>query len=134
MILSYKLDLGNFHSPGPGLMPFLLGVTFLLVSTYHFVRSFVKAGDRNGDEKIEFNKAKLWKLSIVMGSLLVYLLFFETVGYLITTFFLLVILFRSAGSKKWSLIVIGSALVVLITYFGFNSLGLRLPKGIFQWR
>jgi len=53
---------------------------------------------------------------------------------LIATLMLLTILSKSMGSKKWTSVLIGSVLTVLITYFVFTSLGLRFPKGILHWR
>ncbi len=43
--LSYKLGLGRFHSPGPGLLPFIVGILLLIISSYYraFLSDLFKA-------------------------------------------------------------------------------------------
>ena len=133
-VLSYKLGLGRFHSPGPGLLPFILGILLLIISFYLLIISLVK---KNGKQEIPKEKASqidFVKISLVLISLFVYALLLEKLGYLITTFLLLIILFRSAGSKRWSSVLIASTLAVFLTYFVFTSFGLRFPAGILKLR
>lgn len=133
MVLSYRLGLGKFHAPGPGLVPFLIGVLLLVISFYLILRSFLKIGHRDKTVKEKQSHVNIMKIGIVVVSLFAYALFLETLGFLITTFLLLIILFKAAGSKRLSFVLIGSILTVLVTYFVFNSLGLRFPMGILRW-
>jgi len=130
MFFSYKLDLGEFHNPGPGLMPFLASLLLLIISVYLLFRSVLWSGSR-GKALEEHNQMNLRKIWPILGLLFAYALFLEKVGYLISTFILLTILFKSAGSKKWSSVLMSSALVNLVTYFVFTSLGIRFPEWIF---
>lgn len=130
MFFSYKLDLGEFHNPGPGLMPFLASLLLLIVSVYLLFKSILRIESRGKalDEQDQVNFRKVWP---ILGLLFAYAVFLEKVGYLISTFILLSILFKSAGSKRWSFVLIGSALVNLVTYFVFTFLGIRFPEWIF---
>ncbi len=128
---SYSLGLRGLTGPGPGLMPFLVGVLLFLASVYLLVASFLKRGDRIIQEGP--NKAHLRKACLAVISLIAYALFLETLGFLITTTLLLVTLFKGMGSKRWSTVIMVSVLTSLITYFGFTYLRLRLPMGILSF-
>jgi putative tricarboxylic transport membrane protein len=133
-VLSYQLGLGGFHNPGPGLWPFILGILLLIISLYLFLRHLFKMGAKGETVKEEQGRIGFWRISLVLVLLFAYSLLLEKLGYLIATFMLLSILSKSMGSKKWTSVLIGSVLTVLVTYFVFTSLGLRFPKGILQWR
>ncbi len=75
---------------------------------------------------------KVYKVGLVLGSLLIYAFLLEKIGYLVATSFLLIFLFRTAGSRKWRSILAASVLTVILTFFVFTSLGLRFPKGIWK--
>jgi len=134
MVLSIRLGLGRFHNPGPGLMPFLLGLLLILISFYLFLSSIVKKKDK--DKKMEERQGQInfIKIGLVSASLFVYAFVLNKLGYLIATFLLLTILFRSVGLKRWSSLLIISASTVLVTYFVFTSFGLRFPMGILRLR
>ncbi len=129
MIHSYSLGLRGITGPGPGLMPFLVGLLLFLTAVYLLVSSlFSKKKDeiRPGGQ----SKASPWKTGLAVISLLVYALLMEMLGFVITTTLLLIALFKGMGTKKWSSVLIASVLTSLITYFGFTYLRLRLPAGI----
>ena len=134
VVLSYKLGLGGLHNPGPGLWPFILGILLLIISLYLLLRHLFRMGAKGETVKEEQGQISFWRISLVLVLLFAYSLLLEKLGYLIATFMLLSILSKSMGSKKWTSVLIGSVLTVLVTYFVFTSLGLRFPKGILQWR
>jgi len=133
-VLSYKLSLGGFHNPGPGLWPFILGILLFIISLYLLLRHLFRLGAKGETVKEEQGKISFGRIILVVALLFAYSLLLENLGYLIATFMLLSILSKSMGSKKWTSVLIGSVLTVLVTYFVFTSLGLRFPKGILQWR
>ena len=133
-VLSYKLGLGKFHIPGPGLMPFILGILLLIISFYLLIISLFKKNGKQGIPKEEPSQIDFVRISLVLISLFVYALLLEKLGYLITTFLLLIVLFRSAGSKRWRSVLIASTLAVFLTYFVFTFFGLRFPAGILKLR
>ena len=133
MVHSFSLGLKGITGPGPGLMPFLVGLLLLLVSLYLLVGFFFRKGDGNETRKAGENKVKLGKISLVVASLIAYAVFVERLGFIITTTLLLVTLLKGMGSKKWSSVVMASVLTSLITYFAFTYLRLRLPMGILRF-
>jgi len=129
MLVSSRLGLGTFHSPGPGLMPFILGVLLLIVSGYLFVKWLARPLRRNEDINEKGDRVGSRKIVILLSFLLGYALLLEKLGYPITTFLFLTFLFRFMGAK-WILTLLTSVLTVLLTYLIFTSLGVRFPMGI----
>lgn len=133
MIFSYRLRLGEFHSPGPGLMPFILGILLLLISLYVLIKSLLKKGrEKDVDETPgrEQSKTNYGKIGLVLAALFAYAFLLERLGFLITTWIFLFLLFRSAGNR-WITALVGSTSTVLVTFFVFTWLGCRFPVGFF---
>ena len=130
---AYKLELGDFRDPGAGLMPFLIGAVLFLVSLPIVLKPIFKLKPRDEiSKKTDSGKIDLVKVVSVSGSLFAYCLLLQEVGYLITTTLLLLFLLKTASSRKWRFVIIGSLLTVIVTYFGFTFLGLRFPRGILR--
>ena len=123
------MGVGTLYQPGPGLMPYHLGLGLALLAVGMILRVFLKRSKE--EEKVEKRPRVIDypRIALVVAALIVYSLVIENVGYIVATLFLLVILFLCAGSKKTSA-VIASVLTLLITYFGFTYQGVRFPPGI----
>jgi len=132
MILSYNMGLGGFHTPGPGFMPFLVGVLLLLTSFYLLGKSLLKKGITEETATEEQSKTNYRKIGLVLASLFFFALLLETLGYLIVTSLFFVLLFRSMGNR-WRTVLVASAFVALVTYFGFTFFGVRFPSGILKF-
>ena len=129
MAFSYwKTGLGGFHSPGPGLTPFLIGALLLLLSLFSLITNLLGKGIR--EELLEEQRqVSFRKFNAVVASLIFYGLFLEILGFMVCTFLLLFFLFWGMGSRLRSAIVT-SVLSILVTYFVFTYLGIRFPPGI----
>ena len=132
MALSYQMGLGGFHSPGPGLMPFLLGALLFLTSFCLLARSLLKKVETNGTESKDQNRVNYRKIGLVLASLFFFALLLETLGYLVVASLFFIFLFRSMGNR-WRTVWIASALTVLVTYFGFTFFGVKFPVGILRF-
>ena len=130
IFFSRNIGLGEFRSPGPGLMPFLVGLFLLLISLYALIRSLLRRSGREKTLNREESRIYFRKIGLVLLLLLAYALLLEKIGYLITAFLMLVFLFRSAGSTGWRFVLIISSVTTLVTYVFFTYLGLRFPPGI----
>ena len=130
---AYRLGLGDLYSPGPGFMIFGAAALLGLLAIHLSVRCLVA----RQKSKEHIWKGKQWgrPLSIFVA-LLLYIILFKPLGYLLATFFLLVVLFRTprAGKAKWLVIVGGAALTSFITYLVFcRGLALQFPKGVIHF-
>ncbi len=131
-----KLGIGKFSAPGSGLMPFILGVLFGLLALYKLVTRILRHGESEEKpkerEETDQQGTIYKKVILVVVALFAYAILIEPLGFILTTFFTMTLLFRSAGFKRWSLAVAYSAGVVLITYFLFTYLGVRFPPGVLR--
>jgi putative tricarboxylic transport membrane protein len=136
MYSSWRFGLGSFRTPGPGLMPFLLGTLLCVVSLYFFAVSFFgKSAGKDIESKGkegEPNHADIKKLVLVVVSLILYALVLEKLGYMIATLFLLFGLFWAAGTTRL-VAAISSAATMVLTYLLFSRLGVVFPEGILKF-
>jgi putative tricarboxylic transport membrane protein len=131
LFFSHDIGLGEFRSPGPGLMPFLVGAMLLLISIYALIRSAAKERQVTAASRGEGEHFRFPKIGLVLLFLLAYALLLEIIGYLVATFLMLVLLFRNAGVRGWISALVISLVTALATYAFFTYLGLRFPAGIF---
>jgi putative tricarboxylic transport membrane protein len=127
---SYTLGLGKLIDPGPGLLPFLLGLIFLILSSVRLVTVIrMREGDERGEgeKKIEY-----WRIVLVVVALLIWAFVLEDLGFLIATFILMTLLYRAAGFSKWYTSLFWGLITVFVTYFVFSYLGVRFPPGILR--
>jgi len=131
-IYSSRLRLGTLGTPGPGLMPFLLGLSLCVCSAWVTTRSLVLVVKEKGvREEGIWSQVDLKKIALVIGSLLGYAFLLERIGFVITTLVILFVLFRTVGSQKWHYVLVSSFLTVFVTYLVFVTiLKVELPYGI----
>jgi len=125
------MDVGTFHVPGPGFLPFWSGVVFGIFSIILVGRSILS---KPGEGKMK----NLWKgtnwgrVIMVLASLFIYAIFLQGLGYLLATFGLMALMFGMMGKTRWWVRVITAAITVVATYMIFYAwLDVQLPKGIF---
>lgn len=127
---SYTLGLGKLIDPGPGLLPFLLGMIFLILSSVRLIMVMqVRVAQQAGEEK---KKIEYWRIILIVIALLIWAFVLESLGFIIATFVLMTLLYRAAGFNKWYMAIFWGLITVLVTYFVFTYLGVRFPPGILR--
>jgi putative tricarboxylic transport membrane protein len=128
---SVRVPMGNIRQPGPGFLPFWVGVLLALLSAIlWFEASFRKPAA----EPVRFLSGEgKWPYVVAAGvALLIYTFLLEPLGFVISTFLLLIFLFRVIGKQKWWVGVTGSILVTFFTHLIFRvALKVQLPRGLF---
>jgi putative tricarboxylic transport membrane protein len=120
-----NLKLGTLRHPGPGFFPFWAGLLLATLSVITLVRS-LKLSDR-----LAFTAIPWPALLLVLGALLAYLLFLETLGFVIVTSLFLLLLFRF-GKTGWIQSGAGAIVATLLAYALFTFwLRVQLPRGLF---
>ena len=130
---AYRLGLGDISSPGPGFMMFWAVALLGLLAVHLSVSCLVS---RQKSNKHIWKGKELEQPVSIFVALLLYIILFKPLGYLLATFFLLVVLFRTprTGKDKWLVIVGSAAITSFITYLVFcRGLALQLPQGIIHF-
>lgn len=129
-IESYKLGIGKYYDPGPGFLPFLIGVAFgilslgLLMMTLRTKRQCLKG---------EILQEVRWtNVTFILASMLTYGFFLEKLGFVASTFVFIGALLWIIERKKWYIVIIIASITALLSYVVFELfLHAHLPKGIF---
>jgi putative tricarboxylic transport membrane protein len=129
---SAQLGLGSLHEPGSGFLSFLAGGFISLVAVVIFLQSFIRWRGVPLNLGI-FWAGVNWHRSVTISLLtLGFILALEGLGFFITSFLLLLILFKWVEKFSWNKAIIIPVLTLGFTYLLFNVfLKATLPKGIF---
>jgi putative tricarboxylic transport membrane protein len=129
VFLSSKLPFGSFATPGAGFLPFSVGVLMLLLSLILFIQSLSKGEE---GRKGLWAKGGTGRVLLILLSLVLYGLFLEKLGFILTTFLLMGFLLLAIGKVRKSVVILLSLVSSLGCYGVFQVwLNVQLPKGIF---
>ena len=131
--LSARIPMGNVNTPGPGFLPFWLGILLVLISTFLWIQSakqdIPEPRPRALSVKNPGAKEVVWTASFITA----YSLLMEHFGFVFCTLILLFLLFRMIGKQKWLVSIVWTILVTLASHLIFAvALKVQLPKGIFK--
>ena len=132
IIHSRQYGLGNLHNPGPGFF-FFWGGIFLGCFSMAVLISAIRPQKEDDIESQGrmFNSVDWRKLISALFALIAYGLFFEKLGFILSTFFLMSFLMRYIGAKKWRVAVLFALCTSLLSYALFQLwLQTQLPKGL----
>ncbi len=128
---SIRGNIGTFHYPGPGFMPFWAGV---ILGALALVVLATNGRTRRGETGIRsLWTGKKWGNAFwIAVSLFAYAALLPLLGYLIATFGLMALMFSLGGKQRWLLQGAGALATSVITYLLFCSwFEVQLPKGVF---
>ena len=136
---SIKLNVGNFHTPGAGFLPFFAGALLaifgliLMLSTLSSQARGEKKGESLKDMARRHRMSFLNPLLTVVA-LLGYILLLEPLGFLLTTFVCLLFLFKLSEPRKWVIPIALSGGTAILSYLVFSVwLQCQLPKGLIKF-
>lgn len=127
---STHYSLGSFTDPGPGALPFVLGLIFILLALIYLVQSVLVKVPR--DPASAFTIGTGWrKAASVIVALVASAIVFETLGFLITVFLLITVSMLLMEPRRWMLAVFMGLASSLGSYVIFDIwLKVQLPRGI----
>jgi putative tricarboxylic transport membrane protein len=116
--------------PGPGSLPFIVGLICAGLSLVVFIQAFRQS-------PLSFkhffpHETSLPNLLLALVSILGYGLLLKPLGFVLTTFIFLLFSLRLIGREKWVTTFVFSLLVAVLSYILFASLQVELPKGILE--
>jgi putative tricarboxylic transport membrane protein len=126
----FQLKLGTPRAPKPGFLIFWMGIIILILSLLFFLQSFSASQD---EKKIRW-KGLQWQRGIkLLVALFLYVAVFQWLGFILSTFFLLLFLFKGLEPQKWRTALILSAVTVTVCYLVFGVfLELQFPPGLLR--
>ena len=130
-LMAYRLGFDNIHNPGPGLIPFGVAALLGLMSAGLCVRGLVEV--TRGDQEQGVFKGIAWgKIIIALCGLIGYAIFFNFLGFRISTFLLMVLFLGAVSEMKWRWVLLTSLITVVCAYLIFVTwLGCLFPTGPF---
>jgi len=128
-ISSFFYGVGSFSTPGPGFITFLAGALLTLLSFVLFISSTRSKG---GGESLRFlwEGRQLGKAFYILALLVAYMFLVSPLGFLLSTFFLLVLLFRVQAAYSLRKVIFLSVASTIASILIFDMwLGVQLPRG-----
>jgi hypothetical protein len=116
IIGSLRLQLGVPQNPGPGFLPFLVGILILILSVALLIRSLHAREEK--ENRSASGVARNFKLIGTIAALFLFAFAFPHTGFLITTIPLMIFLSRVIGELNWKI----SLAIGLLTSFGMYAL------------
>lgn len=126
----YCLKIGSLQNPKPGFLVLWAGIILAGLSLSLFIKTF------RSPEAIRISpwKGVQWQKGLkIIIYLIIYVSVFQWLGFLISTFTLLLFLFKSLESQRWSTALLLSVVTTILCFFIFGYLlELRFPQGILK--
>jgi putative tricarboxylic transport membrane protein len=134
--LSWRAHLGTFIEPGPGFMPFVVGLFISVVSLIMLLTQILSRASRQDafDIGLVFRRVPKNKLGLTAAVLVCYALLLGKLGYIIATFLLMWFLLYDWKKKNWVASLLSSLAIVMCSYLLFEVwLRSQLPRGLLPW-
>ena len=114
--------------PGPGSLPFIVGLISIGLSLVVVVQALTK---ESAPSKNFFpDKSSLRKLILALVSIVGYGLLLKSLGFAGTTFLFLLFVLALIGKERWVMALSFSLLTAILSYLLFTALQVDLPRGI----
>ncbi|WP_049822817.1 tripartite tricarboxylate transporter TctB family protein [Arthrobacter sp. H41] len=125
---------GGFGPQQPGFFPLIVGVGLVCFGVAFLVRATLKPDQALLDQAAIHHGDTHWRtLWAVIGSLLLYSVVLEPLGYILATSIFFMGTAWIAGSRKLVRDLIVAVVFSAAVYFGFTEiLGVRLPSGLLE--
>ena len=131
-LLSLRMPIGTFRAAGTGLFPLLLGIILMILSGF-FLLNLLLRKEKELEKKeapVEAAPRSLKPVILFLGMMALAALFFNSLGYPLVAFLLMVALLKILGLKRWPVNIILSLATAAASYFLFVQwLKIPLPKG-----
>ena len=129
----WRLQFGEWKNPGPGFIPVLSGILIFLLSALWLVMTLVKKWGM-GERKIFFSEpGSSLKVILSVLALVFYAILLDRVGFMISTFVLLIFLFRAIEPQSWKISIAMAFIVTFFCVFCFQVwLQVQFPEGLFS--
>jgi putative tricarboxylic transport membrane protein len=136
---SISLRLGNFRTPGAGFLPFFAGALLAIFGLVLMLSTLLsqareEKNEVDGKDRANRHWRRFLNPSLAVVILFGYILLLEPLGFLLTTFVCLLLLFKLSEPKKWVAPIVLSGSTAILSYLVFFVwLQCQLPKGLLKF-
>ena len=124
-----KLGLGTAMLPGPGFFPLIAGLSLTTFAGISLLSSLRK--NRENEISEDWKDIRWRSILLTFVALTVYSNILDTLGFIVSTLFMLVLLFRLYEQEKWIFTILKSLFTTTVVYGVFDKIfQLNLPRGI----
>ena len=128
---AYKLGLGKLREPGPGLIFFLSGGFLSILSLINILETSFMTEEENKISRQLWSDLKWEKNIIVIAGLIACIYSFEFLGFFVSTFLLLLLLFRIIEPMAWWIAILVAILTTSLVYVVFGLwMNVPFPRGL----
>jgi hypothetical protein len=131
-LLSLRMPIGTFRTPGTGLFPLLLGIILMILSGFFLLNLLLRKEKELGKKEVPVEAApgSLKPVILFLGMMALAALSFNSLGYPLVAFLLMVALLKILEMKRWPVNILWSLATAAASYFLFVQwLKIPLPKG-----
>ena len=124
---------GGYAQVGPGVVPRIVGIAILVVGGFLMYEALT-GGFHGVDEEAEAKLPMDWKaFAWVSGGIIAYGLLIESLGFVIASTALFIMVARGFASRRWLLNAVTGVILAAAVFAMFNyGLGLTLPAGVLK--
>ena len=127
---SFFYGVGSFSAPGPGFITLLAGAVLTLLSVILFISSTRGKGVGESLHSL-WEGRQTGKALYILGLLVAYMFLVTPLGFLLSTFLLLIFLFRVQAAYSLRKVIFLSATATVASLVVFDVwLGVQLPRGL----
>lgn len=115
-IWSATFPFGGWEAPGPAFLPFTLGFILILLGNILFFQTIARKGKGSTEifHSLIPKGAAFTRVVMALGGMLLSVVFLEYLGFILTTFFLILFLMRTIQPQKWRVVLF----YALVSTFG----------------
>ena len=126
-----RLAFGSIRVPRTGFFPSILAILLLFFSIALLVQTRRQPESESREEPIQ---SDAWiRISATLATMLGFALVLETLGFLLSTFIVMLLLLRAIEPQKWSRVIALALVIALVSYFLFAwLLNIPLPAGFLE--
>ena len=128
----YRLGLGSLRHPGPGFIFFVSALALSILSLVNLAVTFVAKPKEDGDKESDsiWRGLRWQKILFVLLGAAAYAYFLNILGFLVSTFLLMVLLYKGVEPTRWWIAIVSSLITVLLSYTLFVMwLDVPFPPG-----
>jgi putative tricarboxylic transport membrane protein len=132
LIGSIGLGPGKSDEPGPGFFPFVMAACLISFSSIHFISSLIRAGQSSVGAGKRFwpKNSGIKRILFTIILLVGFVLALNYLGFILNTFFFMLIMLRLVERQKWRRVLLIGSLTTILSYATFQLwLRSNLPAG-----